>query len=164
MRCLWSCEIACFSLSNTLFQVSNILRAIKQFKHTKTKPTLSSGYCTFFSVNRQIGRFAGFSLYVSNSEVSSNADIKDSTLCYKDSPPLPPLNFTAICLKQGRYVIYYNERLKGATYPTGYESDNVYTELCEVKVLGKHLKLIINNPISYILKSIYIYVKKMIKR
>lgn len=92
----------------------------------------------FLAVNRQRGRFAGFSLYVSKSDVSSDADIKDSTLCYKDSPPLPPLNFTAICLKQGRYVIYYNERLGGATYPTGYENNNVVTELCEVKVQGKY--------------------------
>lgn len=90
------------------------------------------------AVDRQRGRFAGFSLYVSNSGVSSDADIKDSTLCYKDSLPLPPLNFTAKCLKQGRYVIYYNERLIGATYPTVYENDNVITELCEVKVQGKY--------------------------
>lgn len=89
------------------------------------------------AVNRQRGRFAGFALYISKSDVS---DIKSSTLCYKDKPPLPHLNFTAICLKQGRYVIYYNERLKGATYPTGYELDNVYTELCEVKVQGKYNK------------------------
>lgn len=90
------------------------------------------------AANRQRGRFAGFSLYVSNSDVSTDADVNDSTLCYKDSPPLPPLNFTAICLKQGRYVRYYNERLAGAKYPTGYEVDNVYTELCEVKVYGKY--------------------------
>lgn len=89
------------------------------------------------AVLRQRGRFAGFSLYVSNSGVSSDADIKDSTLCYKNILPLPPLNFTAICLKQGRYVIYYNERLKGITYPAGYEKDNVVTGLCEVKVQGK---------------------------
>lgn len=93
-------------------------------------------FINIIAVNRQRGRFAGLSLYVSNSDVSSDADIKDSTLCYKDSPPLPPLNFTAICLKKGRYVIYYNERLEGATYPTGYEVHNVFTELCEVKVQG----------------------------
>lgn len=89
---------------------------------------------------RQRGRFAGFSLYVSNSDVSSGPDIKSSNLCYKDTLPLPPLNFTTICFKQGRFVIYYNERLAGATYPTGYELNNVYTELCEVKVQGKYLK------------------------
>lgn len=93
-------------------------------------------FINFIAVNRQRGRFAGFSLYVSNSDVSSDADIKVSTLYYKDSPPLPPLNFTAIFLKQGRYVIYYNKRSEGATYPIGYEVNNVYTELCEVKVQG----------------------------
>lgn len=89
---------------------------------------------------RQRGRFAGFSLFVSNSDVSSGPDIKSSNLCYNDTLQLPPLNFTTICFKQGRYVIYYNERLAGATYPTGYELDNVYTELCEVKVQGEYKK------------------------
>lgn len=99
-------------------------------------------FINIIAVNRQRGRFAGFSLYVSNSGVSSDADIKASTLCYKDSPPLPPLNFTAICLKQGRYVIYYNERLgEVPKYPTGYEDNNVITELCEVKVQGKLKKI-----------------------
>lgn len=90
------------------------------------------------AVKRQRGRFAGFSLYVSDSD----ADMKSSNLCYNDTPLLPPLNFTTICLKQGRYIIYYNERLPGATYPTEYELKNVYTELCEVKVQGKYLKKI----------------------
>lgn len=92
------------------------------------------------AVNRQRGRFAGFSLYVSNSDVSSGPDIKGSNVCYNDTLPLPPLNFTTICLKQGRYIIYYNERLAETTYPTGYELNNVYTELCEVKVQGNYLK------------------------
>lgn len=34
----------------------------------------------------------------------------------------------------GQYVIYYNERLAEATYTTGYKVNNVFTELCEVKV------------------------------
>lgn len=80
---------------------------------------------------RQRGRFAGFSLFVSNT-----ADIQGSNLCYKNGPDIPPLNFTNICPKYGRYVIFYNERLNGVTYPTGYETDNVYTELCEVTVKG----------------------------
>lgn len=83
--------------------------------------------------NRQKGRFAGFSLYVSNSGV-----LQDSTLCYKDGPQLPPLNFTIICAEFGRYVIFYNERTGGVVnYPSGYELDNVFTELCEVIVQGK---------------------------
>lgn len=80
---------------------------------------------------RQRGRFAGFSLYV-----STTGDIQGSTLCYKDGPQLPPLNFTTTCTGQGRYVIFYNDRLDGVTYPDGYEIQNVFTELCEVIVQG----------------------------
>lgn len=82
---------------------------------------------------RQRGRFAGFSLYTSNS-----GDINDSFLCYKDGPQLPSLNFTTNCITSGRYVIIYNERLNGITYPPGYEvSEIVLMELCEVQVNGK---------------------------
>lgn len=87
---------------------------------------------------RQRGRFAGFSLYVSDTNVSSISEIKSSTLCYKDIPQLPPLNFTTKCTEKGRYVIYYNERLDGVIYPGGYETQSVYTELCEVIVEGKY--------------------------
>ncbi|XP_052693423.1 multiple epidermal growth factor-like domains protein 10 [Crassostrea angulata] len=81
--------------------------------------------------NRQRGRFAGFSLYV-----STTGDIRGSTLCYKNGPQLPPLNFTTTCTEHGRYVIFYNERLDGISYPEGYEKTSVYTELCEVIVQG----------------------------
>ncbi|XP_052695522.1 multiple epidermal growth factor-like domains protein 10 [Crassostrea angulata] len=107
-----------------LGEVHNIYSIKIQFKNY-------NGY-----VDRQRGRFAGFSLYVSHSDVLSNADIKGYTLCYKDGAQLPPLNFTAVCTVNGRYVIYYNERLHGDTYPDRYEFENVFTELCEVIVLG----------------------------
>lgn len=68
--------------------------------------------------------------------MSKTGDIQDSTPCYKDGPQLPPLNFTTECIESGRYVIFYNERLNGVTYPIGYELNNVYTELCEVIVKG----------------------------
>lgn len=84
---------------------------------------------------RQRGRFAGFSLYVSN-----NGDIQGSTLCYKDGPQFPPLDFTTICTMYGRYVIFYNERLDGVVYPEGYQTSTVYTELCEVNVHGNIVK------------------------
>lgn len=90
----------------------------------------------FRADDRQRGRFAGFSLYVSDTGVSSDADIKGSTLCYKDGPQLPTLNFTTMCTKFGRYVIFYNERLKGVQYPDVYQLTNVVTELCEVTVQG----------------------------
>lgn len=85
---------------------------------------------------RQRGRFAGFSINVSNTGA-----INSSTLCYKDGPLLPPLDFTTSCFQHGRYVIFYNERLNDITYPEGYEDYISYTELCEVIVLGCNLGL-----------------------
>lgn len=86
---------------------------------------------SFIAENRQRGRFAGFSLYV-----SSTGEIKDSTLCYKDGPQLPPLKFTTTCIEHGRYVIFYNERKDGVSYPKDYELTSVFNELCEVVVQG----------------------------
>lgn len=57
-------------------------------------------------------------------------------MCYKDGPKLPLLNFTTTCFEYGRYVIFYNERPQNVTYPPGYEAYTVYTDLCEVIVLG----------------------------
>lgn len=86
--------------------------------------------------NKQRGRLAGFSLYVSNKDISSTNDIQRSTQCYMDRNELPPLNFSTTCTEYGRYVVFYNERLIGVKYPSGYELENVITELCEVVVLG----------------------------
>ncbi|XP_062587740.1 receptor-type tyrosine-protein phosphatase epsilon-like isoform X2 [Saccostrea cucullata] len=80
--------------------------------------------------DRQRGRLAGFSLYVSNTKV-----IKKSYLCYKDGPELPPLDISKICTMHGRYVTFYNERNK-TSYPVGYEMATVSTEICEVNVMG----------------------------
>lgn len=91
----------------------------------------------FSSVDRQKGRLAGFSLYVSNTDVKSPDGIKKSLLCYKDGPGLPPLNLTKKCIGYGRYIIFYNERLDGIVYPKEYEVANVFTELCEVTIQGK---------------------------
>ena len=88
-----------------------------------------------FLESRQRGRFAGFSLYISNT-----GDRVSSSLCYKDGSTLPPLNFTTTCTLSGRYIMYYNERLDGVTYPAGYEDitrHSVLTDLCEVTVNGK---------------------------
>lgn len=78
-----------------------------------------------FVETRQQGRFAGFSVFVSSTGVLQN-----STVCYKDGPELPPLNFKTTCIDYGRYVIFYNERLKG---------DLSITELCEVIVEGMYI-------------------------
>lgn len=82
---------------------------------------------------RQKGRFAGFSLYVSNTTVM----IPSGVLCYKDGPELPPLDFNINCLTHGRFIIFYNERKDGINYPINYQIRNVYMELCEVYVSGR---------------------------
>ncbi|XP_078330668.1 uncharacterized protein LOC144624644 [Crassostrea virginica] len=79
---------------------------------------------------RQRGRFAGFSVYV-----SMNGSRDASSLCYKDGPVLPHLNFTTHCFTYGRYVIFFNERNSELKYPDEYQLTSVYTELCEVIVL-----------------------------
>lgn len=81
---------------------------------------------------RQRGRFAGFSLYVSNS-----TDRHRGYQCYKNGPELPPLDFNTNCKAHGRYVIFYNERLNRLNYPSGYQLASVYTELCDVAVTGE---------------------------
>lgn len=73
---------------------------------------------------------------MSITDVSTTTEIKNSTLCYKDEPHLPPLNFTKICTSRGRYVIFYNERMAGVSYPAEYQLMDVLTELCEVVVQG----------------------------
>lgn len=75
-------------------------------------------------------------MYISDTDVSIESDIRSLTLCYKDGTQLPPLNITITCSEYGRYVIFYNERLVGNIYPAGYELVNVVTELCEVIVEG----------------------------
>ncbi|XP_052694711.1 tyrosine-protein kinase receptor Tie-1-like [Crassostrea angulata] len=98
----------------------NVYRITIMFKSYEEQPEL-----------RQRGRFAGFSLYISTSNERMN-----STLCYKDGPQLPPLSFTTLCIGYGRYVIFYNERMPGVSYPSDYQLRNLYTELCEVIVQG----------------------------
>lgn len=63
--------------------------------------------------------------------------MENSSLCYKDGPELPHLNFTSTCISAGRYITFYNERKVGVTYPDEYQISTVYTELCEVIVYGK---------------------------
>ena len=83
---------------------------------------------------RQRGRFAGFSLFVSNT-----TETDQGFLCYKNGIELPSLDLTISCRTHGRFVIYYNERQDEIDYPAGYELANVYTELCEVTVTGNVL-------------------------
>ncbi|XP_052691366.1 uncharacterized protein LOC128169241, partial [Crassostrea angulata] len=60
--------------------------------------------------------FLGFSVYISNT-----TDRLQGTLCYKDdnfTADTIPAVFNTTCPVHGQYVIYYNERLPGVTYPT----------------------------------------------
>eukprot|EP00105_Crassostrea_gigas_P043578 XP_019927726.1 PREDICTED: protein jagged-1b isoform X2 [Crassostrea gigas] len=73
----------------------------------------------------------GFSVYVSNT-----TDRLQGTLCYKDdnfTRDTIPAVFTTTCPVHGQYVIYYNERLPGVTYPDEYSND-MFNGLCEVEV------------------------------
>ncbi|XP_062604619.1 multiple epidermal growth factor-like domains protein 10, partial [Saccostrea cucullata] len=80
-----------------------------------------------------VGRFAGFFLYVSNTTSKS-----DGHLCFHE---IQTVNTTPVedqrinCSVHGRYVIYYNERSTGVTYPN-YYSEYAFNELCEVEVYG----------------------------
>lgn len=82
-------------------------------------------------IDQQRGRFAGFSLFVSNT-----TDGQNNSLCYKNGLELPLLDFNTTCSKHGRFVIFYNERLEETKYPQEYEINSVFTELCEVTVTG----------------------------
>lgn len=75
------------------------------------------------------------SLCMYNTDVSTTSKIKSSTLCYKDGPQLPPMNFTTACKNRGVTPSFmYNERLDRVSYIAEYELDSVFTELYDVVV------------------------------
>nr|XP_034322597.1 protein draper-like [Crassostrea gigas] len=83
--------------------------------------------------NWLIQYFLGFSVYVSNT-----TDRLQGTLCYNDdnfTALTIPAVFTTTCPVHGQYVIYYNERLPGVTYPNEYFK-YVASDLCELEVYG----------------------------
>ncbi|XP_056002273.1 protein draper-like isoform X3 [Ostrea edulis] len=94
---------------------------INIYYRTENKPSPGAYY----------NRFAGFFLYVSN---TTSKD--DGHRCFHEIQPVtgtPVENQTISCSVHGRYVIYYNERKPGVTYPSYYSRD-AYNELCEVEV------------------------------
>lgn len=107
--------------------------------------------CTFyiklFKINDQInlfyfigprnfytGFFLGFSVYVSNT-----TERLQGIQCFKDvnfTQDTIPAVVTVVCPVHGQYVIYYNERLTGKTYPDGYRQ-TAQNNLCEIEVYGE---------------------------
>ncbi|XP_061192648.1 multiple epidermal growth factor-like domains protein 10 [Saccostrea echinata] len=84
-------------------------------------------------LTRQQRHLAGFSMYISNTSRK-----EDGYLCYEDLPTLglPDLNFGTRCIKYGRFVIFYNERLGQKSYSSSRYENPALTELCDVVVRG----------------------------
>ncbi|XP_062613920.1 uncharacterized protein LOC134275677 [Saccostrea cucullata] len=83
--------------------------------------------------NGYTARFLGFYVYVSNS-----TNRLDGHLCFHDTNytrSTIPAIANISCPVHGKYVIYFNERFPGVTYPNGY-SKYAFNELCEVEVYG----------------------------
>ncbi|XP_062574208.1 multiple epidermal growth factor-like domains protein 10 [Saccostrea cucullata] len=85
------------------------------------------------ATNGYTRRFLGFYVYVSNT-----TNRLEGYLCFHDTnytrATIPSIaNIT--CPVHGQYVIYFNERLRGTSYPSGY-SIYAFNELCEVEVYG----------------------------
>lgn len=84
--------------------------------------------------NPNTEKLLGFSLVVSNT-----TDRNKGVVCYKDTHHTKwtiPASFDIRCPVIGQYVMYYNERLPGSTYPAGY-SQHAQFAVCEIEVYGK---------------------------
>ncbi|XP_061165609.1 multiple epidermal growth factor-like domains protein 10 [Saccostrea echinata] len=78
-------------------------------------------------------RFLGFSVYISNT-----TDRNGGISCFNDTNYTKftiPDHVNISCPTYGQYVIYYNERLQGVSYPDDYYP-YAFVELCEVEVYG----------------------------
>jgi hypothetical protein len=89
-------------------------------------------HCLFI-VLTALERFAGYYLYVSNSNISSKTD---GSLCYHHEGTKPTLGYKDVnCNYLGNQVIFYNKRDKD-NIPDGF-SEVAIVELCHVEVYGK---------------------------
>lgn len=95
-------------------------------------------------------RMAGFFFYVSNTTVNKHWHI-----CFHEIQTVngtPSEDQRINCPIHGRYVIYYNERIRDVVYPS-YYSEFAYNELCELEVYGEFTMItkICNNMLFQIL-------------
>ena len=99
-------------------------------------------------------RMAGFFLYVSNTTSK-----EDGHLCFHEIQTVngtPSEDQRIHCSVHGRYVIYYNERKVGVTYPS-YYSKFAYYELCELEVYGEYPMVWLTDQHRYL----WIWCKKL---
>ena len=89
-------------------------------------------HCLFI-VLTALQRFAGYYLYVSNSNISSKTD---GSLCYHHEGTKSTSRYKDVnCNYLGNQVIFYNKRDKD-NIPDGF-SEIAIVELCHVEVYGK---------------------------
>nr|XP_022304924.1 multiple epidermal growth factor-like domains protein 11 isoform X2 [Crassostrea virginica] len=84
--------------------------------------------------NEFTSRFLGFSIYVSNTTEKLDGILFFKEHLYNTSTLTSP-GWDIGMETHGQYVFYYNERLKGKTYPDDY-STYAYNDICELKVMG----------------------------
>ena len=107
-----------------IVSIINVFIVLNHQVHRVLKPGSTSSYTSWA---------LGFSLYVSNT-----TNRLDGILCFQDTEfntSTIPAVFNVTCTVHGQYVIYYNDRLPGVTYPDGY-SPYAYNDICEVEVFG----------------------------
>lgn len=110
-------------------------KILKRFREMNTALFLQSRLWIFFAEpTGYTARMAGFFLYVSNTTVKEHGYI-----CFHEMQRVngtPSEDQRINCPVHGRYVIYYNERIRGYVYPS-YYSEFAYYELCELEVYGE---------------------------